>query len=46
MKLPNFKAMLNTAKCGKFTSDRTIEEYAKDIWNLSKVTVKLPKDAI
>ncbi len=39
-------AMLNTAKCGKFTSDRTIEEYAKDIWNLSKVTVKLPKDAI
>ena len=39
-------AMLNTAKCGKFTSDRTIEEYAKDIWNLNKVTVKLPKDAI
>ena len=39
-------AMLNTAKCGKFTSDRTIEEYAKDIWNLSKVTVKLPKDTI
>ena len=38
--------MLNTAKCGKFTSDRTIEEYAKDIWNLNKVTVKLPKDAI
>ncbi len=38
--------MLNTAKCGKFTSDRTIEEYAKDIWNLSKVTVKLPKDTI
>ena len=39
-------AMLNTAKCGKFTSDRTIEEYAKDIWNLNKVTVKLPKDVI
>ncbi len=39
-------AMLNTAKCGKFTSDRTIEEYAKDIWHLNKVTVKLPKDAI
>ena len=38
--------MLNTAKCGKFTSDRTIEEYAKDIWNLNKVTVKLPKNAI
>ena len=32
-------AMLNTAKCGKFSSDRTIEEYAKEIWNLEKVTV-------
>ena len=33
-------AMMNTACSGKFTSDRTIEEYAKDIWNLDKVTVK------
>ena len=32
-------AMLNTAKCGKFTSDRTIEQYAQEIWNLKKVTV-------
>ena len=39
-------AMLNTACCGKFTSDRTIEEYAKDIWKLQKVTVKLPKETI
>lgn len=30
-------AMINTAKCGKFSSDRTIEEYVKDIWHLSKV---------
>ena len=30
-------AMLNVAKSGKFSSDRTIEEYAKDIWNLEKV---------
>ena len=32
-------AMLQTAKCGKFTSDRTIEEYAKEIWHLEKVTL-------
>jgi len=30
-------AMLNTASCGKFTSDRTIEEYAQNIWKLDKV---------
>ena len=32
-------AILNTAKCGKFSSDRTIEEYAKEIWHLEKVKV-------
>lgn len=30
-------AMLNTAKSGKFSSDRTIEEYVSDIWHLSKL---------
>ena len=34
-------AILNVAKSGKFTSDRTIEEYVKDIWHLKKVTVEL-----
>ncbi len=34
-------AMLNVAKSGKFSSDRTIEEYAKEIWKLEKVTVEL-----
>ena len=33
--------MLNTACAGKFSSDRTIEEYAKEIWNLKKVKVTL-----
>ena len=34
-------AMLNTACSGKFTSDRTIEEYVRDIWHLEKVKVDL-----
>ena len=34
-------AMLNTAKCGKFSSDRTIEEYAQEIWHLEKVKVEV-----
>ena len=33
-------ALLNTASCGKFTSDRTIQEYVDDIWKLDKVVVK------
>ena len=33
-------AMLNVANVGKFTSDRTIEEYVKDIWKLEKVKVE------
>ena len=37
-------ALLNVSKSGKFTSDRTIEEYAKEIWHLEKVTVEVPED--
>ena len=33
-------AILNVAHSGKFTSDRTIQEYVDDIWHLDKVTVK------
>ena len=33
--------MRNTAAAGPFSSDRTIEEYVRDIWHLKKVEVKL-----
>ena len=34
-------AILNVAHSGKFTSDRTIEEYVHDIWHLQKVKVEV-----
>ena len=34
-------AMLNTACSGKFSSDRTIEQYAQEIWKLEKVKVTI-----
>ena len=33
-------AMMNTACSGKFTSDRTIQQYVDEIWHLDKVTVE------
>ncbi len=33
--------ILNTSHAGKFSSDRTIEEYVKEIWHLDKVKVKV-----
>ena len=32
------KALINIANSGKFSSDRTIEDYVRDIWHLKKVT--------
>ena len=33
------KTLLNIANSGKFSSDRTIEEYVRDIWKLHKVVI-------
>ncbi|MDY2818815.1 MAG: glycogen/starch/alpha-glucan phosphorylase [Hominisplanchenecus sp.] len=33
-------AILNVASSGKFTSDRTIQQYVDEIWHLDKVTVE------
>ena len=34
-------ALINVSHSGKFTSDRTIEEYVRDIWHLKKIKVEL-----
>ena len=38
-------AILNMASSGKFTSDRTIQQYVDEIWHLDKVTVEVDPES-
>ena len=37
-------SILNALRTGQFSSDRTIDEYAKKIWNVKKVKVDPSKE--
>ena len=38
------KSILNVASMGKFSTDRTIGEYAEEIWGAKPVPVKIPRE--
>jgi starch phosphorylase len=35
--------LMNIANMGKFSSDRTILEYSRDVWNIKPCPIELPK---
>ncbi len=37
-------AMTQVARVGKFSSDRTIQDYVDEIWKLDKITVEMPEE--
>ena len=39
----NKMSVLNTARSGKFSSDRTIGEYCRDIWRVEPVSIQMPE---
>jgi len=39
-------SILNVARMGKFSSDRSIKEYCEEIWKVRPITVELGKYTI